>query len=113
MAIVGTLFGVATSLGFGVQQISAGLEYLGWVDPDNWFVVGLIVIVTGLATFSVVTGVTKGLRWLSNINMVLAAGLALFVLLLGPTLFLLQSWVQNLGGYTQAFPKMMLRTSPF
>ncbi|NKR80756.1 BCCT family transporter [Rhodococcus hoagii] len=113
IAIVGTLFGVATSLGFGVQQISAGLEYLGWVDPDNWFVVGLIVIVTGLATFSVVTGVTKGLRWLSNINMVLAAGLALFVLLLGPTLFLLQSWVQNLGGYTQAFPKMMLRTSPF
>ncbi|ORL32988.1 transporter [Prescottella equi] len=113
IAIVGTLFGVATSLGFGVQQISAGLEYLGWVQPNNWFVIALITIVTGLATFSVVTGVTKGLRWLSNINMVLAAGLAVFVLLLGPSLFLMQSWVQNLGGYVQAFPKMMLRTSPF
>lgn len=113
IAIVGTLFGVATSLGFGVQQISAGLEYLGWVEPNNWFVIALIAIVTGLATFSVVSGVTKGLRWLSNINMVLAAALALFVLLLGPTLFLMQSWVQNLGGYIQAFPKMMLRTSPF
>ncbi|WP_175420542.1 BCCT family transporter [Rhodococcus sp. SGAir0479] len=113
IAIVGTLFGVATSLGFGVQQISAGLEYLGWVQPNNWFVIGLIAVVTGLATFSVVSGVTKGLRWLSNINMALAAGLALFVLLLGPTLFLMQSWVQNLGGYVQAFPKMMLRTSPF
>ncbi|WP_305093632.1 BCCT family transporter [Prescottella sp. R16] len=113
IAIVGTLFGVATSLGFGVQQISAGLEYLGWVETNNWFTIALIAVVTGLATFSVVSGVTKGLRWLSNINMGLALGLALFVLVLGPTLFLMQSWVQNLGGYIQAMPKMMLRTSPF
>lgn len=113
IAIIGTLFGVATSLGFGVQQISAGLDYLGWVEPNNWFVVSLIAVVTGLAIFSVVTGVTKGLRWLSNINMALAAGLALFVLLLGPTLFLMQSWVQNLGGYVQSLPELMLRTSPF
>lgn len=113
VAIVGTLFGVATSLGFGVQQISAGLDYLGWVETDNWLVVGLIVVVTGLATFSVVSGVTKGLKWLSNINMGLAASLALFVLLLGPTLFLMKSWVQNLGGYVQALPELMLRTSPF
>ncbi|WP_037180473.1 BCCT family transporter [Rhodococcoides fascians] len=113
IAIVGTLFGVATSLGFGVQQISAGLDYLGWVETNNWLTIILIVFVTGLATFSVVSGVTKGLKWLSNINMVLAAGLAVFVLLLGPTLFLMQSWVQNLGGYVQALPELMLRTSPF
>ncbi len=113
IAIVGTLFGVATSLGFGVQQISAGLEYLGWVDTNNWSTVILIAFVTGLATFSVVSGVSKGLKWLSNINMGMAAGLALFVLILGPTLFLLQSWVQNLGGYVQALPELMLRTSPF
>ncbi|WP_127784393.1 BCCT family transporter [Rhodococcus sp. X156] len=113
VAIVGTLFGVATSLGFGVQQISAGLEYLGWIETNNWFTVALIVAVTGIAMFSVVSGVTKGLKWLSNINMVLAAALAIFVLLLGPTLFLMQSWVQNLGGYVQALPDLMLRTSPF
>ncbi|MDV3205809.1 MAG: BCCT family transporter [Rhodococcus ruber] len=113
IAIVGTLFGVATSLGFGVQQISAGLDYLGWVETNNWLTVGLIVGVTGLATFSVVSGVSRGLKWLSNINMVLAASLAVFVLLLGPTLFLLQSWVQNLGGYAQALPELMLRTAPF
>ncbi|MER2221651.1 MAG: BCCT family transporter, partial [Rhodococcus sp. (in: high G+C Gram-positive bacteria)] len=113
VAIVGTLFGVATSLGFGVQQISAGLDYLGWVETDNWLVITIIVIVTGMATFSVVSGVTKGLKWLSNINMMLAAALALFVLILGPTLFLMQSWVQNLGGYVQALPELMLRTSPF
>lgn len=113
IAIVGTLFGVATSLGFGVQQISAGLDYLGWVETNNWLTVILIACVTGLATFSVVSGVSKGLKWLSNINMGLAAGLALFVLILGPTLFLMQSWVQNLGGYVQALPELMLRTSPF
>ncbi|WP_186629924.1 BCCT family transporter [Rhodococcus sp. BP22] len=113
IAIVGTLFGVATSLGFGVQQISAGLEYLGWIESSNWLTIILIVGVTGLATFSVVSGVTKGLKWLSNINMVLAASLAVFVLILGPTLFLMQSWVQNLGGYVQALPELMLRTSPF
>ncbi|RVW00952.1 BCCT family transporter [Rhodococcus spongiicola] len=113
VAVVGTVFGIATSLGFGVQQISAGFEYLGWVEPNNWFVIGLIAVVTGLATFSVITGVTRGLRWLSNINMGLAAGLALFVLLLGPTIFLLEAWVQNIGGYAQALPQLMLRTSPF
>lgn len=113
VAIVGTLFGVATSLGFGVQQISAGLDFLGWIKTTNWLVVALIVFVTGLATFSVVSGVSKGLKWLSNINMGLAAMLALFVLIAGPTLFLMQTWVQNLGGYIQAFPGLMLRTSPF
>ncbi len=113
VAIVGTLFGVATSLGFGVQQISAGLSFLGWIETTNWLVVALIVFVTGLATFSVVSGVSKGLKWLSNINMGLAALLALFVLIAGPTLFLMQTWVQNLGGYIQAFPGLMLRTSPF
>ncbi|MGC0362026.1 choline/glycine/proline betaine transport protein [Rhodococcus sp. 27YEA15] len=113
VAIVGTLFGVATSLGFGVQQISAGLDYLGWVNTGNWLIIAIIVIVTGMATFSVVSGIAKGLKWLSNINMLLAAALAVFVLILGPTLFLLQSWVQNLGGYVQALPELALRTSPF
>ncbi len=113
IAIVGTLFGVATSLGFGVQQISNGLEYLGWIETSNWLIIGLIVGVTALATFSVVSGVSKGLKWLSNINMVMAACLAVFVLILGPTLFLMQSWVQNLGGYAQSLPGLMLATSPF
>ncbi len=113
VAIVGTLFGVATSLGFGVQQIMAGLEFLGWIEASNWWVVGLITLITLIATMSVVTGVHKGLKWLSNINMTLAALLALFVLLAGPTLFLLQSWVQNIGGYVQALPELMLRTAPF
>jgi choline/glycine/proline betaine transport protein len=112
IAIVGTLFGIATSLGFGVQQIMAGLSYLGWIEPSNLWIVLLVALVTVLAVFSVVSGVHKGLKWLSNINMGLAATLALFVLVVGPTLFLVQSWVQNIGAYIQAFPELMLRTAP-
>ncbi len=74
VAIVGTLFGVATSLGFGITQISSGLEYLGWISINNWWTVGLIAAITVVATASVVSGVSKGLKWLSNINMLLAAG---------------------------------------
>jgi choline/glycine/proline betaine transport protein len=113
-AIVGTLFGVATSLGLGVQQILAGLVQLGWVaGPSNWSILGIILLITGIATFSVLSGVDKGLKWLSNINMGLAAMLLLFVLLLGPTVFLLQAWVGNLGGYLSVLPEYMLRTAPF
>ncbi len=111
--MVGTLFGVATSLGFGITQIAAGLDYLGWIEVNNWWTIGMIGAITLAATVSVVSGVTKGLKWLSNINMLLAALLALFVMLLGPTLFLLQAFVQNLGGYIQALPQLMLRTAPF
>ncbi|MCB0950823.1 MAG: BCCT family transporter [Mycobacterium sp.] len=112
-AVVGTLFGVATSLGFGITQIAAGLQYLGWIEIDNWWTIGMIAAITLVATVSVVSGVSKGLKWLSNINMLLAAALALFVMLLGPTLFLLQAFVQNLGVYIQSLPELMLRTAPF
>ena len=113
VAVVGTLFGVATSLGFGITQVGAGLEYLGWIEMDNTWTLVLIAIITAMATFSVVSGVGKGIKWLSNINMGMAAGLALFVIVAGPTLFLAQAWVQNLGGYIQSLPQFSLRTGPF
>src|SRR5690606_29711481 len=112
VAIVGTLFGVATSLGFGVQQITAGLEFLGWVEGSPTFTIVLVAAVTGLATLSVVSGLDKGLKWLSNINRSLAALLALFVLALGPTLVLLQAMVANTGSYVAALPVLMLETWP-
>ncbi len=113
VAIVGTLFGVATSLGFGITQIAAGLQFLGWIEVNNWWIIGMITVITLIATASVVLGVSRGIKWLSNINMGMAAGLTLFVLLLGPTLFLLQAWVQNLGNYVTTLPQLMLRTGPF
>ena len=113
IAIVGTLFGVATSLGLGVQQIIAGLVSLGWIESSsNAAIILAIGAITLVATLSVVSGVYKGLKWLSNINMGLAGGLMLFVMLAGPTLFLLNAWVHNLGGYIAALPEYMLRMAP-
>ncbi len=100
VAIFGTVFGIATSLGLGVQQISAGLAHIGLVgEYDNLFLVILIVIITLLATFSVVSGVGAGIKWLSNINLSLAGLLLVTVLVLGPTLFLFQNFVESLGVY--------------
>ena len=98
IAIFGTVFGIATSLGLGVQQISAGLKHIGVVgDYDNAFLIILIVIITFLATVSVVSGVGVGIKWLSNINLTMAGVLLITVLVLGPTLFLFQNFVESLG----------------
>jgi choline/glycine/proline betaine transport protein len=102
IAIVGTLFGVATSLGLGVKQIAAGLSHLGVVgEVDNTLLVVLIIVIIAIATVSVVSGVGKGIKWLSNINLSMAGLLLLAVLLLGPTLYLLRVLVESIGGYFQ------------
>lgn len=102
VAIVGTLFGVATSLGLGVQQISAGLEHLGVVsEANNILLVVLITVITAIAVTSVVSGVGKGIKWLSNINLGMAGVFLISVLLLGPTLFIFRDLVQSLGAYLQ------------
>lgn len=100
VAILGTLFGIATTLGLSVTQINAGLNYL-WPDiPVNITVqVIAIAIITGLATISVAAGMDKGVKRLSILNMVLAVLLMLFVFIAGPTIFLLESFLQNTGSY--------------
>ncbi|WP_226995632.1 BCCT family transporter [Gordonia phthalatica] len=100
LAVCGTMFGVATSLGLGVQQISAGMESIGVIGTaDNALLVTLIVVITFLATMSVVSGLGTGIKWLSNINLSLAGLLVIAMLLIGPTLFLLKNFVQSLGVY--------------
>ncbi|WP_395949249.1 BCCT family transporter [Brevibacterium aurantiacum] len=107
LAIFGTVFGIATSLGLGVQQISSGLQEIGLVDDfDNMFLVILIVIITFLATLSVISGVGAGIKWLSNINLSMAGLLLIAVLLLGPTLFLFQNLIESLGVYLANFFNM-------
>ncbi|MFC8923595.1 BCCT family transporter [Cellulosimicrobium sp. NPDC057127] len=113
VAIVGTVFGVATSLGFGVMQIAAGLGFLDVADPSLGLEIGLIAAITVIATFSVVSGLGKGIKWLSNGNMVLAGVVAVLVLLLGPTLFLLREWVQSLGFYLQNMLRLTFDTTAF
>jgi len=101
LAVVATLFGVATSLGFGVAQINTGLAFLFGAEISIEFQVLLIIGITLVATVSVVSGLDRGIRRLSEINITLAILLMLFVLMAGPTLFLLKSTVQNTGHYLQ------------
>ena len=98
-AILGTVFGVATSLGYGVLQINSGLHHLFDVPVGTAVQIALIVGVTALATLSVVTGLDKGIRRLSELNLGLAVLLLALVLALGPTVYLLQTFVQNTGSY--------------
>lgn len=98
-AVLGTLFGVATSLGFGVLQVNAGLNYLFDVPQTITVQVVLITVITLIATTSVVMGLDGGIRRVSELNLLLAVALLLFVLIAGPTVYLLQTFVQNTGSY--------------
>ncbi len=106
LATMATLFGVATSLGIGVQQVNAGLAHLFHTPQSLTIQVLLIIGITALATWSVVRGLDKGIRRLSEFNIVLACILALFVFLLGPTLFILDALLENIGFYLQNLPRL-------
>lgn len=113
LAVVATLFGVATSLGLGVKQINGGLNYLFDTPQSNDVQFMLIAGITALATISVVTGLDKGIRRLSELNLIAAAALLLCVLFAGPTLFLLNGLVQTTGAYLQDFVKLSTWTGAF
>jgi len=89
LATVGTLFGVATSLGLGAMQINAGMTRIAGVPEGTGVQVGIIAVITLVATISVVSGVQHGIRLLSKLNVSLAAVLLLFVLVAGPTVYIL------------------------
>ncbi|MBD7997833.1 BCCT family transporter [Oerskovia sp. Sa2CUA8] len=113
VAVLGTVFGVATSLGFGVLQIGAGLGFLDVAEPGLGLQIGLIIGITAVATLSVASGLGRGMKWLSNGNMVLAGVLALTVLVVGPTLFLLRDYVQSMGYYLQNVIRLTFDTTAF
>ncbi len=98
-AIISTILGIATSLGYGVLQINSGFNYLFGLPIGTNVQVILIVSITALATISVVTGLDKGVKRLSELNLILAVILLTLVLVLGPTALLLKSFVENTGGY--------------
>ncbi|OFA05390.1 BCCT family transporter [Duganella phyllosphaerae] len=108
-AVLGTMFGVATSLGFGVLQVNAGFSYLFGIPVNAAVQVGLIAAITGLATLSAGTGLDKGVRRLSELNIILAVALLIFVLAAGSTVFLLQAYVQNIGAYLGAVVQRTFR----
>ena len=98
-SVLGTMFGVATSLGIGALQINAGLNYLFQVNISEVTQVLIIAVITGFATISVVSGLDAGIRRISELNIVLAILLLTFILLAGPTAQLLGSFIQNIGNY--------------
>ncbi|MFN2353328.1 MAG: BCCT family transporter, partial [Desulfopila sp.] len=106
LATVSCLYGVATSLGIGVQQVNAGLSHLFGIPQSAFVQVLLIAGITAIATWSVVRGLDSGIKLLSEINMGFAAALMIFVFLLGPTLFIFNGLFENVGSYLQNFASL-------
>lgn len=105
LAVVSTLFGVATSLGLGAMQINSGLNYRYGLEMGTTAQILIIAVITLAATVSVVTGLKAGIRRLSEINIFLALSLMVFVFLAGSSIDLLNSFVQNIGAYLQLLPQ--------
>ncbi|MFE5707888.1 BCCT family transporter [Rhodococcus koreensis] len=112
LAIIATMFGTAASLGLGALQIGSGLEIIGWMGEVGTFA---LVALVGLLTFafvaSAVSGVARGIHWLSNINMVLAIVLAVFVFVLGPTVLILNLLPTTIADYSAQLATMSGRTA--
>ncbi|WP_019039228.1 BCCT family transporter [Psychroflexus tropicus] len=112
-AVLATLFGLATSLGFGVQQVAAGLEQVFGMSSGTTTQVLLIAGITAVATISVVLGVDKGVKILSEWNIRIAVVLLILVLILGPTLFVFESYLENLGNYFSSVVELSLWNESF
>ncbi|MEO7351266.1 MAG: BCCT family transporter [Marmoricola sp.] len=111
LAIFATLFGSAASLGLGALQIGSGLEIVGGIGKiGNGVLVGIIAVLTAAFIASAISGIDKGIQWLSNINMVLALALALFVFVAGPTVFILDLIPTAIGSYIHDLAMMSART---
>jgi choline/carnitine/betaine transport len=112
LAIFATLFGSAASLGLGALQIRSGLQIVGGIGQvGNALLIGIIAVLTVGFVLSAVSGVAKGIQWLSNFNMVLAIALALFVFVAGPTMFVLDLVPTAIAGYFGDLPEMAGRTN--
>jgi glycine betaine transporter len=115
LAIFATLFGSATSLGLGALQINQGLNVLFGIGGKN--AVGMAIVVIAVLTvcfiLSAISGVHRGIQWLANTNMVLAVFLLLFLFVLGPTVFILDTFVQSIGGYLANIIPMSFRTASY
>ena len=113
VALVGTVFGVATSVGLGTLQINAGLNELFGIAVSPVVQVLIIVIVTTVACISVALGLEKGIKRLSNFNIMMAIALLIFIVATGPTLFLLKGTVESLGIYLSSLPELALWNNVF
>ncbi|RKS20998.1 choline/glycine/proline betaine transport protein [Arthrobacter sp. AG1021] len=109
-AMLGTIFGIATSLGIGVAQLNYGLHFMFGIPENRGWQIILIVIAVVMATISVLTGVEKGIRRLSELNVLLCVALMLFILVTGGTAYLMDGIITNVGDSIARFPSMALDT---
>jgi choline/glycine/proline betaine transport protein len=112
-AVLGTIFGIATSLGIGVVQLNYGLNFLFGIPEGTAAQIGLIALAVLMATVSAVAGVDKGIRRLSELNVLLAIGLMLFIVFSDDPVFLLNAIVMNIGDYVSGFADMTMNTFAF
>ena len=112
-AVLGTIFGIATTCGIGVVQLNYGLHVLFDLPENIWIQTALIAVAVIITIISVTAGVNKGIRILSEINIYVSIGLLLFILFVGNTEFLLAALIQNFGDYISQFPKLSLTSFPF
>ncbi|TOI18972.1 BCCT transporter [Vibrio parahaemolyticus] len=108
LAVVATVFGLATSLGYGASQAATGLNFLFGVPMTDTTQVVLIVVITALALISVVAGLDSGVKRLSEINMILAAMLLFFVIIVGPTMAILTGFFNNIASYITNIPALSM-----
>lgn len=113
LAVIATVLGVATSLGMGVLQINGGLNYVLDVPQNTFYLIIIIVGLMGLYLISALTGIDRGIKFLSILNMSIAIGMIVIVLFLGPTQFILDAFVVGVGDYIQNFFSMSLGLSPY
>ena len=106
MAVITTLFGLATTIGFGVGQINAGFSHVFGLPSSLFYQVLIIVGVTLAATLSAFSGIDKGVQMLSKVNVRVASAIFLLVLILGPTTFIFKAYIQNIGSYLIHFIDM-------
>lgn len=113
MAVLTTIFGLATTIGFGVGQINAGFTHVFGIPSTLFYQIIIIVVITGTATLSAFSGVNKGVRMLSILNVRVALLIFLLVVVLGPTTFVFRAYIQNVGSYLVNFVDMATWTETY
>ena len=113
MAVLTTIFGLATTIGFGVGQINAGFSAVFGAPSTLTYQIIIIIAITGIATLSAFSGVNKGVRLLSLLNVRVAIAIFSIILLLGPTAFIFKAYIQNIGSYLTNFIEMSTYTETY
>jgi len=113
LAVIATVTGVATSMGMGILQINGGLNQVLSIPKSTGVQITITAVLLALYLLSCITGINKGIKWLSNLNMMLVIGLMLFILFSGPTVFILESFVLAIGDYFQHFVEASFYMTPY